>query len=419
LITEVISLMDRRKFLSGVALTSASLALGAEGQSTKQQPTSKEPTAKEAQLRSAYKRPILISSANGFNGSDGGYALLTRGHDPLDAVGFVLKTQEDDPNDDSVGYGGLPNEEGVVELDACVMHGPTRRAGAVAGVREIKNVASVARVVMERTNHVMLVGEGATRFAVAQGFPRENLLTDRSRKVWLLWKEMMSDQDNWGPGLSSPNWKPPVAVPKPQSKKGELIERMNELAASVGIEPEFRAHAINCVLNPPTGTIHCSAVNEKGEMAGGTTTSGLAWKIPGRAGDSPLVGAGCYTDQDVGSAGATGTGEECIKICGAHTIVENMRKGMDPKEACLDALRRIVRNHDDNRDKVKFISMQFYALRKDGAYAGVSLWSHDTDGKRRQFQVNDGTKRLEESAYLLEGTPIDWPKTPSLSPANA
>jgi N4-(beta-N-acetylglucosaminyl)-L-asparaginase len=411
--------MDRRKFLSGMALTSASLVVKGDAQ----QPSSKQPITKEAQLRAPYKRPVLISSANGLNGSDGGYTLLTRGHDPLDAVSFVLRVQEDDANDDSVGYGGLPNEEGVVELDSCVMHGPTRRAGAVAGVRDIKNVAAVARKVMERTNHVMLVGEGATRFAVAQGHPRENLLTDRSRQIWLLWKETMSQEDNWGPGISSPDWKPPVPVPpnKPRAKRDEIFERLNDLAAKIGIEPEFRAHAINCVLHPPTGTIHCSAVNEKGEMAGGTTTSGLAWKIPGRVGDSPLIGAGCYTDQDVGSAGATGTGEECIKICGAHTIVENMRKGMDPKEACLDALRRIVHNHEDNRDKVRFLSMQFYALRKDGAYAGVSLWSHSTSGKRRQFQVNDGTKRLEDAAYLLEGTPIDWPKTPSLtqSPANA
>jgi N4-(beta-N-acetylglucosaminyl)-L-asparaginase len=287
-------------------------------------------------------------------------------------------------------------------------------------VREIKNVANVARLVMERTNHVMLVGEGAQKFAVAQGFPRENLLTERSRKIWMLWKESMSSQDNWGPGLSAPDWKPPVPVPKSQSLN-EQIERLNDIAARLGIQPEFRMQAIHRVLFPPTGTIHCSAVNEKGEMSGGTTTSGLAWKIAGRVGDSPIIGAGCYTDQDVGSAGATGTGEENIKISGAHTIVENMRKGMDPKEACLDALRRIVHNHEDNRDKIKFISMQFYALRKDGAYAGVSLWSHDTEGKRRRFQVNDGTKRLEESAFLFDGRPIDWPETPKLttSPANA
>lgn len=411
--------MDRRKFLSGIALTSASLAVNGEAQAQQPQSQSKAPVTKEA-IRTNFKRPILISSANGFNGSDGGYTLLTRGRDPLDAVMFVLKVQEDDPNDDSVGLGGLPNEDGVVELDACCMHGPTRRAGSVAGVREIKNVASLARLVMERTNHVMLVGEGAQKFAVAHGYKKENLLTERSRQIWMLWKEAMSNQDNWGPGLSSPGWKSPVPLGKPQARV-EFIERLDEIAAEIGIEPEFRQHAIRCVMSPPTGTIHCSAVTENGDMAGGTTTSGLAWKIAGRAGDSPIIGAGSYTDQDVGSAGATGTGEECIKVCGAHTIVENMRKGMDPKDACLDPLQRIVHNHEDDKNKLKFISMQFYALRKDGAYAGVSLWSHDTDGKRRQFQVNDGTKRLEESAYLLEGTPIDWPATPTLtkSPANA
>jgi N4-(beta-N-acetylglucosaminyl)-L-asparaginase len=409
--------VDRRKFLSGIAITSASLAVNAQEQ--KAQSQSKAPVTKEA-VRTSFKRPILISSANGMNGSDGGYTLLTRGRDPLDAVMFVLKVQEDDPNDDSVGLGGLPNEDGVVELDACCMHGPTRRAGSVAGVREIKNVASVARLVMERTNHVMLVGEGAQKFAVAHGFKQENLLTERSRQIWMLWKEAMSNQDNWGPGLSSPGWKSPVPLGKPQAR-AELVERLDRIAAEIGIKPEFREHAIACVRRPPTGTIHCSAVTENGDMAGGTTTSGLAWKIAGRAGDSPIIGAGCYTDQDVGSAGATGTGEECIKVCGAHTIVENMRKGMDPREAALDTLRRIVHNHEDDRNKLKFISMQFYALRKDGAYAGVSLWSHDTDGKRRHFQVNDGTKRLEESAYLMEGMPIDWPETPKLtkSPANA
>jgi N4-(beta-N-acetylglucosaminyl)-L-asparaginase len=409
--------VDRRKFLSGIAITSASLAVNAQEQ--KAQSQSKAPVTKEA-VRTSFKRPILISSANGMNGSDGGYTLLTRGRDPLDAVMFVLKVQEDDPNDDSVGLGGLPNEDGVVELDACCMHGPTRRAGSVAGVREIKNVASVARLVMERTNHVMLVGEGAQKFAVAHGFKQENLLTERSRQIWMLWKEAMSNQDNWGPGLSSPGWKSPVPLGKPQAR-AELVERLDRIAAEIGVNPEFREHAIACVLHPPTGTIHCSAVTENGDMAGGTTTSGLAWKIAGRAGDSPIIGAGCYTDQDVGSAGATGTGEECIKVCGAHTIVENMRKGMDPREAALDTLRRIVHNHEDDRNKLKFISMQFYALRKDGAYAGVSLWSHDTDGKRRHFQVNDGTKRLEESAYLMEGMPIDWPETPKLtkSPANA
>ena len=152
------------------------------------------------------------------------------------------------------------------------------------------------------------------------------------------------------------------------------VERMKQVAADIGIAPEQRMVAIRKVLFPPTGTIHCSALNEKGEISGSTTTSGLAWKLPGRCGDSPIIGAGCYTDQDVGSAGATGSGEENIKVAGAHTIVENMRHGMSPFDAGMDALKRIVRNYNGDMDRLRFMDMTYYALRKDGAYAGVSLW---------------------------------------------
>lgn len=403
--------MDRRKFLSGVALTTAALAAEGKGQAQSDQAKASKSLTEAA----GPKQPVMVASSNGMNGADGGYALLTRGRDTLDAVMFVLKVQEDDPTDDSVGYGGLPNAEGVVELDACVMHGPTRRAGAVAGVREIKNVASVARLVMERTNHLLLVGEGAQRFALAHGYQKENLLTEASRKKWMLWREFNSNADGWGPGITDPNWKPPVAIPKgkPQSfdqqRFNQRVEELMQLAARVGIEPEHRLAAVQRVMYPPTGTIHCSAVNEKGEISGGTTTSGLAWKLPGRVGDSPIIGAGCFTDPDVGSAGATGTGEECIKVAGAHTIVENMRKGMSPEEAGLDALRRIARNHNNNMDKLMFLSMTFYVLRKDGAYAGVSLWSHSPGGRERKFMVHDGTKRLETCKGLFQGTGISWP----------
>ncbi|MEO6119486.1 MAG: isoaspartyl peptidase/L-asparaginase, partial [Terriglobales bacterium] len=291
--------MDRRKFLSGIALTSAALA----AQTKNAQTPDAARASKTMSEASGPKQPVLVASANGFNGADGGYTLLTRGRDTLDAVGFVLKVQEDDPADDSVGYGGLPNEEGEVELDACVMHGPTRRAGAVAGVRNIKNVAAVARLVMERTNHLLLVGEGAQRFAVAHGFPKENLLTEASRKKWMLWKEAHSNADGWGPGISDPKFKPPVAIPatKPQSfiqdpnfqqRFNKRVEELYQLAEQVGIAPEDRLAAVQRVMYPPTGTIHCSAVNEKGEISGGTTTSGLAWKLAGRVGDSPIIGAG-------------------------------------------------------------------------------------------------------------------------------
>src|SRR5581483_5409133 len=172
----------------------------------------------------------------------------------------VVRGPEDDPNDSSVGLGGLPNEEGVVELDACCMHGPTRRAGAVGGVHNIKNPSLVAKAIMEHTGHVMLVGEGAERFAVAMGFARENLLTDRSRKIWLLWKEFHSTDDWWGPGLADPDFQPPRTELWQQR-----LRKLEELAVKIGIEPEFRADAMRKVLSPPTGTIHCSALNEKGD----------------------------------------------------------------------------------------------------------------------------------------------------------
>jgi N4-(beta-N-acetylglucosaminyl)-L-asparaginase len=364
------------------------------------------------------KRPVIICANNGVKYIDDAFVFLKGGGDTLDAALRVVKGPEDDPNDDSVGLGGLPNEEGVVELDACCMHGPTRRAGSVGGVRNIKNVSLVSKAVMEHTGHVMLVGEGAERFAVAMGFPRENLLTERSRKIWLLWKETHSTDDWWGPGLADPHWIPPSSpTTSPQSELWqERIHRLEEHAAQLGIEPEFRMAAIRRVLSPPTGTIHCSALNDKGEMSGCTTTSGLSFKLPGRCGDSPIIGAGCYTDQDVGSAGATGSGEENIKVAGAHTIVENMRHGMSPLDAGMDALKRIVRNYNNDMNKLKFIDMTYYILRKDGAYAGVSLWEGYTEQKKHKIAVHDGTKRSEVTVSLFKGVSHEFPPFPVAMP---
>jgi N4-(beta-N-acetylglucosaminyl)-L-asparaginase len=184
---------------------------------------------------------------------------------------------------------------------------------------------------------------------------------------------------------------------------------MEQTAAALGIEPELRMAAIRNVLFPPTGTIHCSALNEKGETSGCTTTSGLAWKLPGRVGDSPIIGAGCYTDQDIGSAGATGSGEENIKVAGAHTIVENMRRGMSPQDAGMDALKRIARNYNNDMNKLRFVDMTYYVLRKDGAYAGVSLWEGYDPDHPHKIAVHDGTKRAETTVALFKGASLDWP----------
>jgi len=396
--------LTRRDFLATTTIGSASLALDLRAA----QPA---PGYKPPVPGAKPKAPVIISAANGYNYLDRGYAVLTSGGDTLDAVMQVITGPEDDPNDDSVGLGGLPNEDCVVELDACCMHGPTRMAGSVAGVHDIKNVSLLSKAVMEHTGHVMLVGEGATKFGLLMGFPKENLLTERSRKTWQLWRESMSTDDWWGPGLASPDFKFPGTGGE-TTELGAVMERMEKLAARIGIEPEFRMAAIERVLKPPTGTINCSSVNANGEMSGATTTSGLAWKIAGRAGDSPIIGAGCFCDQDVGSAGATGNGEENIKICGAHTIVENMRHGMSPQEAGLDALKRIVRNYNGDVQKLQYVDMSYYILRNDGTYAGVSLWSGSKEHPRR-FAVHDEKgKRYENAVALMQGSSLGWPPMP-------
>ncbi|MGD0269639.1 MAG: N(4)-(beta-N-acetylglucosaminyl)-L-asparaginase [Candidatus Sulfotelmatobacter sp.] len=401
---------SRRDFVKTSVLGAVAAGVGTRAEAATGQ--------QHASQSASYKRPIIICAHNGLNYLEDAFAFLKSGGDTLDAALKVVKGPEDDPNDTSVGLGGIPNEEGEVELDACCMHGPTRRAGSVGGVRNIKNVSLVSKAVFEHTGHVMLVGEGAERFAVAVGFPRENLLTDHSRKVWLLWKEYHSNEDWWGPGLADPHWQPPDTKPsdgKPQSQRWqERYRRLEEHAADLGIAPDLRRDAIHKVLFPPTGTIHCSALNEKGEISGCTTTSGLGFKLPGRCGDSPIIGAGCYTDQDVGSAGATGSGEENIKVAGAHTIVENMRQGMSPQEAGMDALKRIVRNYNNDMNKLRFVDMTYYILRKDGAYAGVSLWEGYEPGKPHKIAVHDGTRRAENAVAMFKGFSQDFPPEPKV-----
>jgi N4-(beta-N-acetylglucosaminyl)-L-asparaginase len=395
--------ISRRNFLTSTLAGSVSLGM----------PTlcvAQKPTGSNQNQRAA-KLPIIISAGNGYNYLDEAYAALAAGADTLDASLKVVQGPENDPNDESVGLGGHPNEDGMVELDACCMHGPTRTAGAVGGVHNIKNVSLLANAVRLHTGHVMLVGEGAERFAVAQGFPRENLVTEKSRKEWLLWKETHSDW--WGPGISSPDWRkrfPVAGHADLRENEWELrIRRMDEIAGEIGIPPDQRLEAIRSVIFPPTGTIHCSALNQKGDVSGCTTTAGLAWKIPGRCGDSPIIGAGCYTDQDIGSAGATGSGEENIRVAGAHTIIENMRHGMSPFDAGMDAIQRIVRNYNGDRDRLQFVDMVYYVLRKDGSYAGVSLWEGYQPDKPHQIAVHDGTKRLEKTMSLYSGASQDWP----------
>ena len=324
------------------------------------------------------KRPLIISSANGLHALDKGMAILKQGGDTLDAVIAAVTVVEDDPNDTSVGYGGLPNEEGVVELDASCMHGPTARAGSVASVRNIKNVAKLAKTVMEKTNHVMIVGDGARRFGVDEGFEEMNLLTDNSRKIWLAWKA--STSMNWRPGIDSPEWKEHVS----QLFDGD--------AGKIAFAEQVIAH-------PPTGTIPCMAINEKGEISATTTTSGLAWKIAGRVGDSPIIGAGCCVDNEVGAAGSTGKGEENIKISGGHTIIEMMRQGKSPKDACVEALSRIAHNYKNDKKKLSTFHIFFYAINKDGVHGAASLWKNTYD-RSKTFNLRRSRRHRSQTGRL-------------------
>lgn len=364
-------LWSRRKFfltsLAGSAIAGAGKLFGRtlpNGSST--------PTLANLASAAQGKRPLIISSANGLRALDKGMEILKKGGDTLDAAVAVVTVVEDDPNDDSVGYGGLPNEEGEVELDASVMHGPTHRAGSVASVRRIKNVSRLAKTVMEKTNHVMIVGDGARRFAVAEGFEEMNLLTEHSRKIWLAWKA--SSSFNWRPGVDSPEWK-------------------EHISALFDHDEEKIAYAERVIAHPPTGTIPCMAVDAKGDISATTTTSGLSWKIPGRVGDSPIIGAGCCVDNEVGAAGSTGKGEENIKISGGHTIIEMMRKGMSPEQACLEALARIAHNYKNDKKRLGTFHIYFYALNKDGVHGAASLWRNGyEENKQASYAVHDGSE---------------------------
>ena len=311
---------------------------------------------------------VVISSANGLRSTERAAAMIAAGADTLDAVVAGVNIVEEDPEDMSVGYGGLPNEDGIVELDSCVMHGPSCRAGSVAALRGIKTPSRVAQVVMQRTDHVMIVGEGALRFARAHGFEEVNLLTDKARKAWLEWKETHSEDDDWIP--------PEVPDDGTQSR------------LPVGIPFTY-------------GTINCCALNSAGDLSGVTTTSGLSFKIPGRVGDSPIIGAGLYVDNKVGAAGSTGRGEAVIKICGSHTIIEAMRHGQSPVDACLTALRRIIETTTEKRllrkDGRPNFDVKFYAVAKDGRYGAASIWP---DSEYALFA--EGKNRLEKCAYLFE-----------------
>lgn len=309
------------------------------------------------------KGPMLVCSRGekwGRKVTQPGYEILAEGGHLLDAVEKSANVVELDPEDVSVGYGGIPNEDGVVQLDASIMYGPTHNCGAVAALEGIKTPSSVARRVMERTDHIMLVGPGAQRFAILHGFKVENLLTEKARLIWLKWKENLSDKDDWFP------------APEGVDYNKERI----------------------------TGTINVLALAENGDLAGITTTSGLGFKIPGRVGDSPIIGAGLYVDNEVGAAGATGRGEEVIRTLGSFYVVELMRQGKSPMEACKMACERIVEINRKNGVPIDFTD-KFIAINKKGEIGCYGILGNKENPPRVSWMDADGFHTLE-GGFLIE-----------------
>lgn len=336
---------SRRDFL---ATTAAAVAAASLAPSTA--------AAEGAPATALRARPTVISSANGLRGVKVAYDQIVGGGDTLDAIIAGVNIQELDPDDQSVGIGGFPNRDGVVQLDASCMHGPTKRAGAVGCLEDIATPSLVAKAIMDYTDHIMLVGDDARQFAIEMGFKTQNLLTEKTRQDWLRWRARLNPND-----------------------------------AHLDYDG-------NVAIKFSTGTINMNAVNAAGDISSVTTTSGMAWKVPGRVGDSPIIGAGQYCDNTVGAAGSTGRGEANIKVCGGFLTVEFMRQGLSPQAACLKMLERLVAMTEtrllDSRGRPNF-DLQVYAVNKAGEYGSATLY------EGASFAVCDSRgARLEKCAFM-------------------
>ncbi len=321
---------NRRNFLKKTALATAGLALTSFKNAT-------ETAENKIELKPSQK-PIVLSTWNfGIKANEAAWEVLSKNGRALDAVEAGVKIPEGDPNERSVGYGGRPDRDGKVTLDACIMD-EFSNIGSVACLEHIKHPISVARAVMEKTPHVMLVGKGALQFALSQGFKKENLLVEESEKEWKEW-------------LKTSQYKPIANIENHD-------------------------------------TIGMIALDANGNLSGACTTSGMAFKMHGRVGDSPIIGAGLYVDNEIGAATATGHGEEVIRITGCHLVVELMRQGLSPQKACEEAVMRIVKLTQNRGKELKDIQVGFIALNKKGEYGsyciqgGFNYAVHDATGNK-------------------------------------
>ncbi len=327
---------NRRNFLKNTALVTAGVAFQTI------QNTSDDFDLSSKKIR----KPIVLSTWNfGLQANEAAWEILKNKGRALDAVEAGVKIPEGDPKERSVGYGGRPDREGRVTLDACIMD-EFSNIGSVACLEHIKHPISVARAVMEKTPHVMLVGEGALQFALEQGFPKENLLLEDSEKEWKEWL-----------------------------KTSQYLPKAN-----------IENH----------DTIGMIALDMHGNLSGACTTSGMAFKMHGRVGDSPIIGAGLFVDNEIGAATATGHGEEVIRIAGCHLVVELMRQGKSPQKACEEAVMRIVKLTNNRGKNLQDIQVGFIALNKKGEYGSYCIQG----GFNYAVLDHTGNKLIDADFYL-------------------
>lgn len=387
--------MNRRDFLKATSTTiaAAGFAIPSRGEATSAELLIQQTT-----------RPVVISDYSGWEFKNGGkenaveraFRLITEGKDVLDALIAGVNIPELDPLETGIGYGALGNADGIVELDASCMHGPKKRAGAVASLQGVRTPSLVAKAVMDYTDHHLLVGAGAQQFAKAMGFTiEEDLNTENSRKLWREWKSRI-DPEHW----LDPNGDARKLIPRHQKDPGEMFESAALAAGRSmvrdGLIPEGSFW----------GTINCDGIGPNGDICGVTTTSGLAWKIPGRTGDSPILGAGLYVDNEIGAAGSTGRGEANLYNLSSFLIVESMRRGMSPKDAGMEALKRIRANTVEKRllnakGEPNF-NIRFFVLNKKGEYAGVSMYRA---GETKFAVCTENGAQALELEPLLSGSP--------------
>jgi N4-(beta-N-acetylglucosaminyl)-L-asparaginase len=415
--------MDRRDFVrttaAGVAAAATPAAL--EGRT----PSDAFLGSPAVHLRRS--RPLCVSDVSSIRYRNGGpesaieraFRGITEGEDVLDALVAGVNIPELDPEERGIGYGGLPNADGVVQLDSCLMHGPRRWAGGVAGIEGIRTPSLVAKAVAELTDHHLIVGKGAQEFARSLGFEIEDdLNTAASRELWLEWRRRV-DPSHWldpeerlsGQSRMGEDTDPDTIRRRGRREPGRLrdpehearLKRFHDAALAAGL-----SMVDDGLIDPDSfwGTTSVEAVSPDGDICGVTTTSGLSWKIPGRAGDSPILGAGQYVDNAVGAAGSTGRGEANLYNCASFLIVEFMRQGMAPRDAGMAALTRIKDNTVESRllneRGLPAFDVRFFILNKAGEYAGVAMYG---SGESMFAVCDENGAREEPLEGLLEGSP--------------